>query len=867
MELLLLSLGAAALHPRAPPAWPLPPASRRPPPPTSMRPSLLPRLLPPSPRAAAFAVADAAAAAASLSLAAEAAAKSADLSSVSLDALGRDLLIFLSASVAVRPAARALNINPILLFLLIGAILGPHGLNIFANTVADVEIGDFGVLFLLFAEGLEVSPERLSSLTAYLPLGLSQLGLTTAVFTALILLFSSSGQFGWVSEWIERYIPLNNGYVDIANPSEALVLALAATLSSSAFVFPVLQSKGWEDRSSGVAGKSTLLLQDLAVAPVLVLLPFVLGSGQSDMGALAILLAKATFGFGAVFQAVADAQATESFVALVVLVAVGMGIIAEQLGLTNTAGAFAAGVLLANTNFRAQIQADIVPFEGILLGIFFMTTGSNFDASLLLAEWPTVLTATALLLGVKVSVLAVSALIGGLSLAEGIRFSLLLAGGGEFAFIIFGLGERLGVLPDRLTGLLTGVVLISMSLTPLLAEVASALSAPLVRERDDLRSMPQRAISDEEWDAARRIRVASNAVVVCGYGELGCAVYRALQLSLGMKGKTYSAAPLVAFELKPNRVVQGVLKGDAVIYGDAANVELMRAAGVSQPKAVFVTYAKHSRCLATVSRLRKSFPKVKIYSRASSPSEVDALLAAGATECVDASEETAVQLARCLVGADSPEHILRLQLHQAMSNQDWTVNKSAEALRATALAAGVSERTARWLYSLYNEMDLNGDGVVKVSEVRAVVEGAGEGNAVLMGVDRAALRRSLAKSDANGDDEMDFNQFITMVTRDRNAWPWEEPDGPSSIPEGDMRAAVKAGFSEAEAERLFELYVSLDRDDDGQVDIEEVRTLLSKTTLGIRSDATLRKWLEGLDVDGDGSLDFPEFLRMYSDKS
>jgi len=310
-----------------------------------------------------------------------------------------------------------------------------------------------------------------------------------------------------------------------------------------------------------------------------------------------------------------------------------------------------------------------------------------------------------------------------------------------------------------------------------------------------------------------------------------------------------------------------VLKGDAVIYGDAANVELMRAAGVSQPKAVFVTYAKHSRCLATVSRLRKSFPKLKIYSRASSPSEVDALLAAGATECVDASEETAVQLARCLVGADSPEHILRLQLHQAMSNQDWTVNKSAEALRATALAAGVSERTARWLYSLYNEMDLNGDGVVKVSEVRAVVEGAGEGNAVLMGVDRAALRRSLAKSDANGDDEMDFNQFITMVTRDRNAWPWEEPDGPSSIPEGDMRAAVKAGFSEAEAERLFELYVSLDRDDDGQVDIEEVRTLLSKTTLGIRSDATLRKWLEGLDVDGDGSLDFPEFLRMYSDKS
>eukprot|EP00617_Octactis_speculum_P026884 CAMPEP_0185744648 /NCGR_PEP_ID=MMETSP1174-20130828/2792_1 /TAXON_ID=35687 /ORGANISM="Dictyocha speculum, Strain CCMP1381" /LENGTH=843 /DNA_ID=CAMNT_0028418159 /DNA_START=229 /DNA_END=2760 /DNA_ORIENTATION=- len=818
---------------------------------------------------------------------AAATAEASDFSSISLDAIGRDLLTFLAASVIVTPTAKKLNTNPILLYLLLGATLGPHGLNVFSNTEADIELGDFGVLFLLFAEGLEASPERIKSLVAFLSTGLSQLGVTTALFTAAILAVSSNGVLGGLTESVEKLIPLNSGYVDISNPNEALVLALAATLSSSAFIFPVLEEKGWGERPAGVAGKATLLLQDLAVAPVLVILPFVLGAQNSDPASLSILIGKATVGFGAVlvagsfilkrvFRAVADAEATESFVALVVLVAVGMGIIAKQLGLTDTAGAFAAGVLLANTNFRAQIQADIVPFEGILLGIFFMTTGANFDAFYVASEWPTVLTATAALIFVKILANSVSALVGGLSLSESVRFSLLLAGGGEFAFVIFGLGERLNVLPDNLVSLLTGVVLISMSLTPAIAEVADALSAPLVRKRDESSTME---ISNTDWDESQSIEAAADATVVCGYGELGRTVLKTLQISNDIEASQAKEAggeaaalshqalggkqPLVAFDLAPSRVIQGVLQGDAVIYGDGADVELLKAAGVTSPASIFITYDNMGKVTSAVSRLRESFPKAKIYARASSRSEAEILFEAGVTECVDESEEVAVQFVKCL-GRKPAEQKLRLQLQQEQGETGaWSVSTSPEALEEDAIEAKVSERTARRLYSLYDAMDINNDGKVDIAEVKTSLMRAENA----LGLDPASVQRCLEKADADGDGELDFREFLEMYSNDddpamfRAAAAMETNSG---LTDEEMRVAADNGISEQEATRLFKIYSDLDEDGSGEVEIEEVLAVLSKSSAGLRSDDVMGEWLSGADEDGDGVIDFTEFIRIYS---
>eukprot|EP00977_Amphora_coffeiformis_P003725 scaffold742_cov165-Amphora_coffeaeformis.AAC.1 len=377
---------------------------------------------------------------------------------VVLESIGQDLLIFLAASVLVTPVSSALGASPILGYLVLGALLGPHGLDVFANSKADVELGDFGILFLLFCEGLEMSRSRLRRLADFLPLGLAQISLSAGALSAGMLL---------VAPALKRFLPLDTGLIDISSPVEALVLALAGTLSTSAFVFPVLKERKWEEEQSGQAATSILLLQDLAVAPLLVLMPFVVGQGPVDYTAIGFLTAKATLGFGTVifagsfvlrgvFDLIATTRSTETFVALCLLVSVGIGEIAKGLGLTDTAGAFAAGVLLANTNYRAQIQADILPFKGILLGIFFMGAGSSFDTDIVLTEFPTIITGAFALVFFKAITLFLATRVpeslepNRLPMADGVRLALLLAGGGEFAFVVLALAEKLDVLPTDL---------------------------------------------------------------------------------------------------------------------------------------------------------------------------------------------------------------------------------------------------------------------------------------------------------------------------------------------------------------------------------------------------------------------------------
>jgi len=269
--------------------------------------------------------------------------------SLVLESLGYDLLVFLAASVFVTPVCKSLNITPILGYLIIGAVLGPHGLDVFANSKADIELGDFGILFLLFSEGLDVSTQRLQKLTNFLPLGLAQISLCTGVISAAFAV--------GLPQTVGQYLPLTPSLLSIGKPAQVLVLAFAGALSTSAFIFPVLKERGWEDEESGEAATSILLLQDLLVAPLLVLLPFLVGeSNQTDYAAIGFLTAKATLGFGAIMYAasfvlrqlfvlVAQTQSTETFVALCLLVSAGMGSIAKFFGLTDTAGAFAAGVV------------------------------------------------------------------------------------------------------------------------------------------------------------------------------------------------------------------------------------------------------------------------------------------------------------------------------------------------------------------------------------------------------------------------------------------------------------------------------------------------------------------------------------------
>eukprot|EP00316_Scyphosphaera_apsteinii_P011270 CAMPEP_0119314988 /NCGR_PEP_ID=MMETSP1333-20130426/34143_1 /TAXON_ID=418940 /ORGANISM="Scyphosphaera apsteinii, Strain RCC1455" /LENGTH=755 /DNA_ID=CAMNT_0007320203 /DNA_START=88 /DNA_END=2355 /DNA_ORIENTATION=+ len=659
--------------------------------------------------------------------------------SLVLETIGRDLLVFLTASVFVVPAARMLGITPILLYLIVGALLGPHGgLNVFSNSAADVELGDFGILFLLFSEGLEISRDRLQQLTLYLPLGLAQLSLTAGSLTAAILLGAP--------ELLERFLPLDAGLINIRNPVEAFVLALAGTLSTSAFVFPVLKEKGWEESQSGQAATSILLLQDLAVAPLLVLLPFVVGQGVTDPSAVIFLTAKATIGFGVVialgsvilrqlFELVVETRSSETFVALSLLVSVGMGVIAKDLGLTDTAGAFAAGVLLANTNYRAQIQADILPFKGILLGIFFMDAGSSFDLSLVAVEWPTVLTGAISLILLKAVTLALATRVprwiepNRLPPVEGARLALLLSGGGEFAFVVLALAEKLGAFPVDLGGLLTAVVLVSMSLTPLLGDIAEYASAPLVGLDDSVES---RKDDEGELEAhTKATQVAKDAIVICGFGERGRSLFDVLQrhvlLESGGKGSRRASSDhafpaFVAFETDVSLMRQSVRDDDAeegcVCYGDGGNPELLRASGICEPTAIFITYGDHTCCLGATSRLRSAFgAQTPIFTRSQTRMQAQALKQAGATEVVVENEELSRSALALIRGSVLPPALMA-----SLATGSTGAAPSLQQLAVVvARALGVSEAELPKLLEFYASMDVDASAAVTADELRVLL--------------------------------------------------------------------------------------------------------------------------------------------------
>lgn len=641
--------------------------------------------------------------------------------SMVLESVGRDLLVFLMASVVVTPLATYLRVTPILGYLLAGALLGPHGMDMFSNTKADLELGDFGILFLLFSEGLEVSTARLQKLANYLPLGLAQLSLTAGVLTAAILTGAPA--------FLDRFIDLDDGIINIQNPSEALVLALAGTLSTSAFIFPVLKDLKWEEDESGQAATSILLLQDLAVAPLLVLMPFVVGQGETDYAAIGFLTAKATLGFGSVifvgsfvlrrlFALVARARSTETFVALCLLVSVGIGEVAKTLGLTDTAGAFAAGVLLANTNYRAQIQADILPFKGILLGIFFMDAGSSFDLDLVINEYPTVVTGVVALVVLKAITLFSATRVprwmepNRLPTVDGVRLAILLSGGGEFAFVVLALAERLEVLPRELGGLLTAIVLITMAATPLLGDLAMSLTMNMqaASEKNEEISMDNEAV-----------QVAPNSVIVCGYGEIGQSLLRALgEDHQGMSSSSDDSEVLlpevVAFD-KDLSVVETTAmpqRGTIVLFGDAANPEVLRASGVINPVAIYITYEDHYRVLAATFRLRAGFENTPIFARAQTRTEAHSLKAAGATEVVVESDE----LPRSAIPL--------LRRSKSMALASTTMDK--EQLRlAMAAAARITPEEVDHLLELFNCMDDTESGVISASKITNVLRTSNSG--------------------------------------------------------------------------------------------------------------------------------------------
>eukprot|EP00250_Pteridium_aquilinum_P020013 c24667_g1_i1 orf=705-3422(-) len=562
--------------------------------------------------------------------------------------LGLDTLTFLATTVLVVPTFKAIKASPILGFFLSGVVLNQLGL---IRNIMDVKaLSELGILFLLFEMGLELSLARLRALAKFaFGMGLAQVLLSTLAFTAFEL--PPNGAIG--TKILEFLFHSRPDLVNIRTIDEAIVIGAALSLSSSAFVLQLLAEKGELPTRFGSATLGILLFQDIAVVPLLVILP-ILESGTLGKESVWPLLAaeslKALGGLGIlslggqivlrrVFEVVADSRSAEAFNALCLLTVTGTSLVTQKLGFSDTLGAFLAGALLAETNFRTQIEAEIRPFRGLLLGLFFVTTGTSIDIELLLREWPNVLTLLAGLIAIKTAIITTIGPFVGLSLPESVRIGLLLSQGGEFAFVVFSLANRLGVLPLELNRLLIIVVVLSMSLTPFLNELGQK-AAQAIEARLDI---PQDYKTAETFEA-------DDPVVIIGFGQMGqvLANFLSTPLASGLGGDS-AGWRYVAFDLDPGRVKAARKSGFPVLYGDGSRPAVLQTAGITMPKAVMVMYTTREKAVEAVERLRLAFPGIPIYARAEDLAHLLELKSAGATDAILDNTETSLQLGSVLL--------------------------------------------------------------------------------------------------------------------------------------------------------------------------------------------------------------------------
>nr|XP_010908897.1 K(+) efflux antiporter 3, chloroplastic [Elaeis guineensis] len=557
--------------------------------------------------------------------------------------LGFDTLTFLAVTVLVVPAFKIIKASPILGFFCAGVVLNQFGL---IRNLTDVKLlSEWGILFLLFEMGLELSLARLGALAKFaFGMGLTQVVLSTLAFTAFEL--PPNGAIG--TKVLEFLFHSRPDLVNIRSVDEAIVIGAALSLSSSAFVLQLLAEKGELPTRFGSATLGILLLQDIAVVPLLVILPVLESQNlveESIWPMLAIESLKALGGLGLlslggkyllrrIFEVVAESRSSEAFIALCLLTVSGTSLVTQMLGFSDTLGAFLAGAILAETNFRTQIEADIRPFKGLLLGLFFVTTGTSIDMQLLFREWPNVLSLLAGLIVIKTVIITAIGPRVGLTFEESIRIGLLLSQGGEFGFVVFSLANRLGVLPLELNKLLIIVVVLSMALTPLLNEIGRRAAEVI----DEKFQGKEKMIDMVSFDA-------TEPVVILGFGQMGqvLANFLSTPLASGLDGDNVGW-PYVAFDLNPGVVKAGRKAGFPVLYGDGSRPSVLQSAGISSPKAVMVMYAEKAKTIEAVQRIRLAFPAVPIYARAQDLAHLLDLKKAGATDAILENAETSLQL-------------------------------------------------------------------------------------------------------------------------------------------------------------------------------------------------------------------------------
>jgi monovalent cation:H+ antiporter-2, CPA2 family len=598
----------------------------------------------------------------------------------------KDLVVFLAAAGVIVPLFNRLKISPVLGFLAAGVLLGPDGLARFADTapwlswltISDAtqirSLSELGVAFLLFMIGLELSWERLRAMRKLVfGLGLTQVAVCTV---ALAAVFVFMGQ------------PLVS----------AAVLGMGLALSSTAVVMPVMAERGRIKTTAGRATFSILLAQDLAVAPILITVTVLaalagsgVGSGDFDpavLGPALFTLIPAAIGlallvvlgrlvlrpmFRSVARAKAKGQGQEMFIAASLLVVVGAGLAAQVAGLSMSLGALIAGLLLAETEFRREVEISIEPFKGLLLGVFFVGVGIGLDLDAVAADPVAVFGLAAMLTLLKAGLIFGAARLWGLNNRTAIETALVLGPAGEFAFVILGAGLVEGIAAPAFTQTVLIAATISIFTVPLMAVIADRL---VKRVTPAVPELPPEAL---EVPSA-----TSGQVLIVGYGRVGRLVGEML---------TEHGQAFLAIDANPSTVAKGRAEGANVFYGDAGRTEMLERCSIDTARAVVVTMDAPIKVDEVVVATRSLRPDLILIARARDHKHAARLYALGVTDAVPETTEASLQLAEnTLVDLGVPMGLVLASIHErrdrfrklfqeAMPDSDAA--RSPRALRST----------------------------------------------------------------------------------------------------------------------------------------------------------------------------------------
>ena len=546
------------------------------------------------------------------------------------------IVVLLVVSVGTVAAARALKLPPLVGYLVVGLLLGPHALALAPDTDVTRWLAEIGVVFLMFSIGLEFSLPKLRAMRSLVfGLGGLQVGFTVLAVVAAVLLTQDLHGMGWQA---------------------GVALGGAMAMSSTAMVMRLASDRGEIESAHGRPVVGVLLFQDLAVVPLLVLIPALAGIGADGGQGLSTALGLA-FGKSVLVLAialligqrivrpwltlVARRKSQELFTLNVLLMTLGLAWITEHAGLSLALGAFLAGMLISETEFRYQVEADVKPYRDVLMGLFFISVGMLLDFEVVTQQWALI---AALVVGPMIFKFAlISALAKVFRVANGpsLKTGLWLCQAGEFGFVLLDPAGLSGIVPAEILQPIQAAMVISMLLAPFIIERSDRWILRVVRNEWLARSLELHRIAAQTMGSDRH-------VIVCGFGRCG---QNLAQMLDGEK------VPYVALDLDPQRTREAAAAGQSVVFGDAARKETLVAAGIHRANTLVITYADRVSAIHVIHTARHLAPALPIVVRSRDDGDLDSLRAAGATEVIPEVVEGSLMLAsHALALAGVPLH-------------------------------------------------------------------------------------------------------------------------------------------------------------------------------------------------------------------